>query len=210
MSELVFLEQMPTLTEFIVEVDPILETEDTTAIQIETAGEIVETPPGTEILSGGVSAIRTLYNSEYGKDLPHELLREALVDLGLWNPDGMSLADIQNFLDIAGTPTILLNDVTLFEIESAVDYGLDVLVSGDFGEMIGTDARDEDNVQGEKADYVFVVRSIDYNDSGETTVTLFALNGTSAEGISIPLENFESARADGGADALILGTPGYF
>ena len=206
MSELVFLEQMPTLTEFIVEVDPILETEDTTAIQIETAGEIVETPPGTEILSGGVSAIRTLYNSEYGKDLPHELLREALVDLGLWNPDGMSLADIQNFLDIAGTPTILLNDVTLFEIESAVDYGLDVLVSGDFGEMIGTDARDEDNVQGEKADYVFVVRSIDYNDSGETTVTLFALNGTSAEGISIPLENFESARADGGADVLIIGT----
>ena len=205
MSELILFEQMPTLTEPIVEVDLIDELENATAIQIETAGEIVETP-GTELLTGGVAAIRTLYNSEYGIDLPHELLREALVDLGLWNPDGMSLADIQNFLDIAGTPTILLNDVTLFEIESAVDYGLDVLVSGDFGEMIGTDARDEDNVQGEKADYVFVVRSIDYNDSGETTVTLFALNGTSAEGISIPLENFESARADGGADVLIIGT----
>jgi hypothetical protein len=76
--------------------------------------------------------------------------------------------------------------------------------------MIGTDARDEDNVQGEKADYVFVVRSIDYNDSGETTATLYALNGTDNQGITVPLQVFENARADGGADALILGTPGYF
>ena len=52
MSELILFEQMPTLTEPIVEVDLIDELENATAIRIETAGEIVETP-GTEVLTGG-------------------------------------------------------------------------------------------------------------------------------------------------------------
>ena len=206
MSELILFEQMPTLTEPIVEVDLIHELENTTAIQIETAGLIVETP-GTEVLSGGVSAIRTLYNLEYSIDLPHELLQEALLELEVWTPEnGMSLSSVQCFLELVGTESVLSGDTTFAEIETALGQDNYVLVSGDIGELIGLDAPDEDAILGESADYMFLVRSIDYNDSGETTVTLFALNGTSAEGISIPLENFESARADGGADVLIIGT----
>ena len=209
MFELTLLEEMPTLTESGVETQPIIEPENTPAVQLQTATPILENP-GTEVLSGGIPAIQTLYNLEYGIELSPELLREALVDLGLWNPDGMSLTDIQNFLDIAGTPTFLFNGVSSLEIEAAVDYGLYVLVSGDFGEMLGTDSPDEDAISGENADYMFLVHGIDYNAWGETTVTLYALNGTVSEGITVPLETFEEARADGGADVLIIGRPGYF
>ena len=207
MSELVFLEQMPTLTEPIVEVDLIHELENATAIQIETAGEIVETPPGTEIVTGGVAAIRTLYNLEYGIDLPPELLQEALLELELWNPEiGMSLTSVQCFLELIGTESVLSGDTTVTEIETELAQGNYVLVSGDIGELIGLDAPDEDDALGESADYMFMVRSIDYNDSGETTATLYALNGTDNQGITVPLQVFENARADGGADVLIIGT----
>ena len=207
MSELVFLEQMPTLTEPIVEVDLIHELENATAIQIETAGEIVETPPGTEIVTGGVAAIRTLYNLEYGIDLPPELLQEALLELELWNPEnGMSLTSVQCFLELIGTESVLSGDTTVTEIETELAQGNYVLISGDIGELIGLDAPDEDDALGESADYMFMVRSIDYNDSGETTATLYALNGTDNQGITVPLQVFENARADGGADVLIIGT----
>ena len=209
MSELILFEQMPTLTEPIVEVDLIDELENATDIRIEIAGEageIVETP-GTELLTGGVAAIRTLYNLEYGIDLPPELLQEALLELELWNPEnGMSLTSVQCFLELIGTESVLSGDTTVTEIETELAQGNYVLISGDIGELIGLDAPDEDDALGESADYMFMVRSIDYNDSGETTATLYALNGTDNQGITVPLQVFENARADGGADVLIIGT----
>jgi hypothetical protein len=162
--------------------------------------------PGTEVLDGGIAAIRTIYNSVTGVDIPEKIVEEILCGLGLWSVDGMSLQNMHDFFEkVIGLPCALLEYGTFQDICAYIENGVPVVLSGDIGEILGTDALDEDTTLGERADYAFIIKDIDYSDPNNPTVTLYALNGSGAEGYTIPLSVLEDAWADGGCDYLILG-----
>lgn len=161
-------------------------------------------PPGTEILDGGIAAIRTIYNSVAGVDVPEKILEDILDRLELWSVDGMSLQNIHDFFEeTVGFPSALLEYGTFQDICLYIKNGIPVVLSGDIGEILGTDAFDEDTILGERADYAFIVKDIDFSDPDNPTVTLYALDGSGAEGCTVPLSVLEDAWADGGSDYLI-------
>ena len=156
--------------------------------------------PGTEYVDGGLSVIRTIYNEMYDIDIPEYMLSELLLELELWSPgSGMTLSDLQLFFDLAETSNILVADCTLFDVTELIDAGYFVIVSADMGEILTVDAPDEDIVYGPEADYAFVIKEV-----SDSTVTLYALNGTTGDGIIVPLSTFYDAWEDGGYDVLVV------
>lgn len=175
------------------------------SVYLDDFGTFRETP-GTEILDGGIATIRTIYNCFTGIDVPEKVLADILCELGLWSVDGMSLKNIHDFFEGSiGLPCALLEYGTFQDICAYIENGIPVVLSGDIGEILGTDAPDEDTTFGEHADHAFMVRDFDFSNPDNPTVTLYALDGSGGEGYTIPLSVLEDAWADGGCDYLILG-----
>jgi hypothetical protein len=160
--------------------------------------------PGTEELDGGVEAIRTIFNSVTGEELSDEVLRAYLELIG-YPTANMTLQNIHDFFEDHGVSSGLLGDGTPEGICTIVAEGHPVVISGDKGEMSGTDDPYEDWIFGEDADRAFVVREVDFSDPDNPTVTLYALDGSSAEGVTVPLSVFLDAWGDGGNDYLVPG-----
>jgi hypothetical protein len=163
-----------------------------------------EPPVGDEELDGGVESIRTIFNSVTDEELSDEALRAYLEFIG-YPTANMTLQNIHDFFEDHGVSSGLLGDGTPEGICTIVAEGHPVVISGDKGEMSGTDDPYEDWIFGEDADRAFVVREVDFSDPDNPTVTLYALDGSSAEGVTVPLSVFLDAWGDGGNDYLVPG-----
>lgn len=168
--------------------------------------DMLSEKPGTEVLDGGVVAIETIFNAivpESGID--PEGLKDVLREFGYWNENGMSLENIHDFFEMFGLPSALLGSGAFEDICIYIEAGLPVIISADYGEILGIDLPDEDTTSGERADYTFVIKDLDLSDPDNPMLTLYALDGSAESGVTVPLSVVEDAWKDGGCDYLIPG-----
>ena len=195
--------------EAIEHIDATVETESLRMNSDQDLGYLNVLPekPGTEVLNGGVLAIQTIFNEfapESGID--PEVLKNGLRELGYWNENGMSLENIHDFFERFITPSCaLLSSGTFEDIYIYIKAGIPIIISADYGEMLGIDDPYEDSVSGERADYIFVIKDLDLSDPDNPTVTLYALDGSAEAGVTVPLSVAKDAWADSGCDYLIPG-----
>lgn len=172
------------------------------------ASEIVQPdPPGTEILDGGMQAIISV-GFVLGYELPDAMV-EPLNEFADMLP-GTSLSDLKSFYTWLGFEAILIDDCEIDYVLRFVSWGFPVILSGDIGEILGTDDPFEDYTHGERADYAFVIKSVDTSDPENPMVTLYALDGSGEDGVTIPVSQLEDAWADGGCDYLVLSRGAVF
>lgn len=183
---------------------PVIEPNGDPVVIIEPPPDPVE--PGTELLDGTLESLRTVITVITGIDMPVEDYRAHMEELGFSTDDGISLQMLHDYLEMNELSCGLLADGTPDGICAFVANGFPVIISGDLGEILGTDYPYEDIIWGEDADHAFVIQSIDYDDPDNPIVTLYALDGSATgEEITVPLSELEDAWQDGGNDYLVIG-----
>lgn len=185
---------------------PIVAPEALTSIEsvvppIVEGESIIPDMPGTEVLNGGLPAIMSVLHS-IGVDVPEDIVADiSLIDVLL---PGISLANLHNFLAWLEVDTYLLSNGDIHDVCNWISEGYMVILSGDGGELLGTDDPFEDDFHGEHADRAFVIKDFDLSDPENPMVTLYAFDGSGADGVTIPVSQLEDAWADGGRDYLVI------
>jgi hypothetical protein len=164
---------------------------------------ILPDPPGTEILDDVFPAILSALHS-VGVNVPDDVIEGANVLDDLL--PGLSLAQLHGFFTWLGVDTYLYENGNINDVCDLISQNYMVILSGDVGEIYGFDSPIED-VFGEHADRAFVIKSFDLSDPENPMVTLYRLDGSGADGMTIPLEQLEDAWADGGRDYLVISDP---
>lgn len=166
------------------------------------ASEIVQLDtPGTEVLDGVPQAVVSVSHS-VGIDVSDDMV-ESLNEFKDMIP-GLSLANLRDFFTWLGVETYLIGNGEFDQVLWCLSNGFPVILSGDIGEILETDDLSEDDIVGEHADTAFVIKSLDISDPENPMVTLYALDGSGADGVTIPLSQLEDAWADSGYDYLIF------
>jgi hypothetical protein len=154
-------------------------------------------------LDGGVEAIRTILDL-VGLNISDRDMTQVVEDLfrrwdraRQFSPNEMSLQDIQRVLEWAEMDVRLVENGTSYDVFDVLSLGKQVILEVDIGEVTGRDFFFSDFLFGQDADHVCIIKDFDLSDPNNPTVTLYALDGSAKEGLTIPLSVLMDAWADG-------------